>query len=167
MQTFDAIFSRRNVRQYSNKLVAREDLEKILEAGRRSPSAGNWQPWSFVVVTERATLEKIAPATSQFIAAAQAAIVMIAENNKQKQEWIQYDFGQATIQMMLAATDLGIGTGHASVKDEPPVREALGYPDDHRAFYTIGLGYPADRELTPIKNPKRRPLDEIVHWEKW
>ncbi len=167
MQTWDAITSRRNVRQFTDKPVAREDIEKILEAGRRSPSASNWQPWSFVVVTDRSELEAIAPATSQFIAAAPAVIVMVAENNPDKLEWIQYDFGQATIQMMLAATDLGIGTGHASVKDEPTVRKVLNYPDGYSAHYSIGLGYPSDRTLTPIKNPKRHPLEEIVHWEKW
>jgi nitroreductase len=53
MKTWDTIRARRNVRQYTDQPIAREDLERICEAGRRAPSAGNWQPWSFVVVTGR------------------------------------------------------------------------------------------------------------------
>src|SRR5215467_2818112 len=56
METWDAIRARRNVRQYTDQPIAHEDLERICEAGRRSPSAGNWQPWNFVVVTDRAQL---------------------------------------------------------------------------------------------------------------
>ena len=167
MNTWDAITSRRNVRQYSDKPVTRQDLEKILEAGRRAPSASNWQPWNFIVVTDRATLQELATATSQFIASAPAAIVFVAKDDAERQEWIQYDFGQATMAMMLAATDLALGTGHASVKNEPVTKQLLGYPDGYSARYSIGVGYPADRELKPIKNPDRRPLDEIVHWNKW
>lgn len=169
MQTFDAIFSRRNVRQYNDKPVTKEALEKILEAGRRSPSASNWQPWQFLVITDRTTLQQLAPATSNFIADTLATIVIIAKNPEDPKylEWIQYDFGQATMAMMIAATDLGIGTGHASVKDKPAAESLLNLPNDYTAHYAIGLGYPLDRELSPIKNPKRLPLDQIVRWEKW
>ena len=60
METRDAIRARRNVRQYTDQPIAHEDLERICEAGRRSPSAGNWQPWNFVVVTDRAELIELA-----------------------------------------------------------------------------------------------------------
>jgi nitroreductase len=60
MQTWDAIRARRNVRQYTDQPIAREDLERICEAGRRAPSAGNGQPWNFVVVTDRAQLIELA-----------------------------------------------------------------------------------------------------------
>jgi nitroreductase len=60
MQTWDAIRARRNVRQYTGQPIAREDLERICEAGRRAPSAGNGQPWDFVVVTDRAQLIELA-----------------------------------------------------------------------------------------------------------
>jgi nitroreductase len=50
METWDAIRARRNVRQYTDQPIAREDLERICEAGRRAPSSQNWQPWNFVVV---------------------------------------------------------------------------------------------------------------------
>jgi len=60
METWDAVRPRRNVREYLDQPIARDNLERILEAGRRAPSSGNWQPWSFVVVTDRAQLIELA-----------------------------------------------------------------------------------------------------------
>jgi nitroreductase len=65
-------------------------------------------------------------------------------------EWLLYDFGQATVNMMLAAADLGIGSGHSAVSDQGQAQRVLGFPDGYRAVYLIGLGYPADRPLRPI-----------------
>ena len=65
METWDAIRARRNVRQYTDQAIAREDLERILEAGRRAPSSSNWQPWNFVVVTARDQLVELAKAWEQ------------------------------------------------------------------------------------------------------
>ena len=79
----------------------------------------------------------------------------------------QYDLGQATMAMMIAATDLGIGTGHSAVGDQDKARAILGVPDDHIVAYLLGLGYPADRPLTPISKPNRRPFDEVVHRGHW
>ncbi len=69
--------------------------------------------------------------------------------------------------MMLAAADLGIGTGHSSVGDQNKARAILGVPDDHLVCYLIGIGYPSDRPLRPIVRPDRRPLDEVVHHGHW
>ena len=60
METWDTIRARRNVRQYAGRSIADEDLERILDAGRRAPSASNWQPWNFVVVTDHAQLTELA-----------------------------------------------------------------------------------------------------------
>ena len=79
----------------------------------------------------------------------------------------QYDLGQAMYAMMLAATDLGIGTGHSSVGDQDRARAILGVPDTHEVAYLLGIGYPADRPLRPIARPDRRPFDEVVHRERW
>jgi nitroreductase len=69
--------------------------------------------------------------------------------------------------IMLASTDLGIGTGHSAVGDQELAREILGLPEDRYLAYMIALGYPADRPLKPINNPSRRPFDEVVHREHW
>jgi len=80
---------------------------------------------------------------------------------------MQYDFGQATANMMLAATDIGIGSAHAAVRDQEQARLVLGFPDSYRCLYLMVLGWPVERPLRPIKNPDRRRLDEVTHWGRW
>jgi nitroreductase len=69
--------------------------------------------------------------------------------------------------MMVAAADLGIGTGHSSVGDQERAREILGVPADHDVAFMIGIGYPADRPLKPILKPNRLPFDEVVRRGHW
>ena len=172
METWDAIRARRNVRQYTDQPIARENLERICEAGRRAPSAGNWQPWDFVVVTDREQLIELAKVWERggrHIASSAATIALVAKVPEDDQQggWLKYDFGQATAYMMLAAADLGIGSGHSAVADQDQARRVLGLPDGYRAAYLIGLGYPAGPALRPLTRPNRRPFDEVVHWDHW
>lgn len=172
MQTWDAIRARRNVRQYTDQPIRREDLERILEAGRRAPSAGNWQPWNFVVVTDREQLTPLAKVWDRggrHIAQSAATIALVVQEpqDASQRDRLMYDLGQTTVNMMLAATDLGIGSGHSSVVDQEQAQRVLGFPDGYLAAYLIGLGYPADRPLRPLVAPERRPFDEVVHWNRW
>jgi nitroreductase len=79
----------------------------------------------------------------------------------------QYDFGQATANRMVMATDLGIGSGHSAVVDQEQAQRVLAFPDGHFAVHLIGLGYPANRPLRPMDRPNRRPFDEVVYWDRW
>ena len=171
METWDTIRARRNVRQYTDQPIARENLERILEAGRRAPSSGNWQPWNFVVVTDREQLVELAKVWqgARHIAQSAATIALVAKEpeDQRHRDWLMYDFGQATANMMLAAADLGIGSGHSAVDDQQQARQVLGFPGGYLAVYLIGLGYPADRPLRPLTRPNRRPFDEVVHWNRW
>jgi nitroreductase len=172
METWDAIRARRNVREYTDQPIAGEDLRRILEAGRRAPSAGNGQPWNFVVVRERDQLSELAKAWERggrHIARSAATIALVAEEpgDARQRDLLMYDLGQATANMMLAATDLGIGSGHSAVADQEQARRVLGFPDGHIAVYLIGLGHPADRPLRPLAKVNRRPFDEVVHWDRW
>ncbi len=72
-----------------------------------------------------------------------------------------------TMVMTIAAADLGIGTGHSAVGDQDKARAILGVPDDHVVSYLLGIGYRADRPLTPIRKPDRRPFSEVVHRGQW
>jgi nitroreductase len=146
-------------------------LERILEAGRRTPSSSNRQRWDFVVVQDRDRLDRLSQVWrgAGHIARAAAAIGIVAPVTD---DWatsrsIHYDLGQATMSLMLAAADLGIGTAHASVSDQDLAREILGLPEDRELAWMMGLGFPADRPLRPIKNPNRRPFEEVVHHEGW
>jgi nitroreductase len=78
-----------------------------------------------------------------------------------------YDVGQATMAMMIAATDLGIGTGHSSVGEQDKARAILSVPEGYEVAYLLGVGYPADRPLKPIRKPNRRPFEEVVHQGHW
>ena len=69
--------------------------------------------------------------------------------------------------IMLAAADLGIGSGHASVGDQDVARRVLGLPEDRECAWLVALGYPADRPLSPIARPNRRPIEDVVHRERW
>ena len=92
-------------------------------------------------------------------------VLVLAEPEAERYRLIdQYDLGQATMAMMLAATDLGIGTGHSSVGDQDAIRRILTLPSDRYAPYMVALGYPADRSLRPAENPDRRPLDDVSSW---
>lgn len=172
MDTWDAIRARRNVRQYTDQPIDRADLERILEAGRRAPSSRNWQPWNFVVVTDRNQLVELAKAWElggKHIASSAATVALVAESPADERHggWLQYDLGQATANMMIAATGLGIGSAHSGVMDQQQAQRVLRFPDGYFCPYLIGLGYPADRPLRPIQKPDRRPFDEVVHWSHW
>ena len=171
METWDAIQARRNVRQYTSDPVPDEHLTRIVEAGWRAPSASNRQHWDFVVVTDPAKLAGLATVWrgAGHIAGAVAAIALVVPVPEDERTKVidQYDLGQATYAIMLAAADLGIGTGHSSVGEQDRAREILGVPTTHEVAYLLGVGYPADRPLRPIVKPNRRPFDEVVHRETW
>ena len=171
METFEAIRSRRDVRDFADRPLAEEDLDRILEAGRRAPSARNAQPWDFVVVTGRDRLVELARVWrgARHVARSAATVAMVAPrlDDERERGYLHYDLGQATMSMMIAAADLGIGSGHAVVEDEPLARELLGHPEDRFCPYLLAFGYPADRPLFPLRRPRRRPFDEVVHRGRW
>ena len=171
METWDAIRSRRNVRSYAQGVIAPQDLDQILEAARRSPSAGNQQAWDFVVCTDPEQLTQLAKVwqAARHVASSAATIALVAprSDDAQMRDLIQFDLGQATMSIMLAAADLGIGSAHAGVHDQELARRLLGLPEDRYCAMLVTLGTPADRPLTPIRRPDRRPFDEVVHRGRW
>jgi nitroreductase len=169
MQTWDAITFRRNVRSFADRPIPATDLDRILDAGRRSPSSQNWQPWDFILVTDREQLCALAGVWhgAGHVAGSAATIVVIGPAADNEFGRAEFDLGQATMSMMLAAADLGIGSSHAGVADLRLARELLGFPEDRTWALLISLGYPADRPLVPIRHPRRRPLEEIVHRGRW
>jgi nitroreductase len=168
MTVWDAIRSRRDVRAFDGRPIPAADLDQILEAGRRSPSSQNWQPWDFIVVTGRPELTELAKVWrgGGHVAPSAATIALIVPAADERRR-AQFDLGQATMGMMLAAAGLGIGSGHSSVGDQELARRLLGLPEDRTCAFLISLGYPAGRPLAPISRPDRRPFDEVVHWGRW
>src|SRR4051794_20776341 len=171
METWDAITSRRNVREYEERPIPPDDLDRVLEAGRRSPSSMNWQPWDFVVVTDRAQLGELAKVWqgARHVAGAAAAIAIVAPQPQDDRQaaLLHYDLGQATYAMTVAAADLGVGTGHAAATDQDQPRTVLGFPEERFLAYLLSVGYPSDKPLAVIERLNRRPFDEVVHRGRW
>ncbi len=171
METWDAIRARRNVRAYTDEPIEPAQLDRILDAARRTPSSRNWQPWDFVVVTERDHLRKLATVWqgAGHVAGSAATIALIApiSEDERQRAIANYDLGQATMSIMITAADLGIGSGHSAVGDQDLARALLGLPADRYCAFLIALGHPADRPLAPLTRINRRPFEQVVHRERW
>jgi nitroreductase len=171
METWDAIRARRNVRAYEDRPISEADLNQILEAGWRAPSASNRQKWDFVVTSDKGQLEELGKVWqgARHVPGSAATIVLVLPEPESERYRIidQYDLGQVTYAMMVAAADLGIGSGHSSVGEQELARSIFGIPEGYEVAYLIGLGYPSDRPLKPIVKPNRRPFDEVVHRGHW
>jgi len=171
METLEALRARRNVRSYQDRAIPQDDLQEILEAGRRSPSSKNQQRWDFVVCTNRSQLERLSEVWlgAGFVATSAVTVALIAplSDDPAVRDSIHYDLGQVTMAMMTAATDRGIGSGHTYVADQDLARELLDHPAHMFCAWLLAFGYPADRPLTPIRNPNRRDFEDVVHIDRW
>lgn len=171
METWETIMARRNVRSFEDRPIPEQSLERILEAGRRAPSASNRQPWDFVVTTDRSKLEALGTVWqgARHLPGAAGAIVLTLRKPEEERYRLidQFDLGQAAMAMELAAADQGIGSGHSAVGDQEACRDIFGIPADHLCAYMLALGYPSDRPLGPIRHLDRRRFEEVVHREHW
>ncbi len=164
MDVLKAIRSKHAVRQFKDQPVPDDVIQQILDAGRRSQSSKNTQPWEFIVIRERAQLEALSKTGTYagHLAGAAFAVVLVGDAHG---EWKSFDLGQASSYLQLAAWDLGVGSCLATLHQEDAAKEVLGVPADHSAMVALSFGYPAD-DWTPNKGG-RRPLDDVVRWEKW
>jgi nitroreductase len=171
MDTWDAYRSRRNIRDYADRPIEGDVLDRILDAGRRSPSAFNRQPWDFLVVTGHPALDELAavwPGAGHVVRSATTiAVVTPIEPDPDRARWAEFDLGQAMMAMAIVATDQGVASAHAIIGDQDRLRASFGVPETHRGAYLLALGYPASGSLTPIERLDRRPLEDVVHRGRW
>ena len=161
MQFQELIEKRRSIRKYKPIKVPRDKIMKILEAARIAPSASNRQPWHFIVVEDKDMIKKLAK--SEWAASAPAMIVGLADTEASP-GWCVNDFGIAFEHLVLAATDLGLGTcwmGQSNREDL--VRSLLDIPEKYKVVALATIGE-AD-EAPPAK--QRKSLESIVSWEKY
>ena len=173
MDTWEAIRTRRNVRRFEDRPIPSEDLDRIVSAAALAPSSMNEQRWAFIVCRDRARLEELSRAGDYMdhVAGAAVAVAFLvprAEDSGER-ESIAFDLGQAVENAMLTAWDLGIGSCHASVYDEPRVRELLGYPSRMSCDLVVSFGYPDDPAslVPPGSRGGRKHLDDLRHEERF
>jgi nitroreductase len=173
MDVWTAVLTKRMVRQFADRPIEPDRLERIVDAGRHAGSSKNKQRWDFVVVQDRERCRRLA-AVGPFAghvggAAAVVALVTPDPRASNASLSIVWDLGQATENMMLAAWELGIGSCPATVYEPELAREILGLPADRFCDYLLSFGYPADpSDLTrPPQRGRRRSLDDVLHRETW
>jgi nitroreductase len=173
MDTWDAIRTRRNVRRFDDRPIPPDGLDRIVAAAALAPSSMNEQRWAFVVCRDRDWLEELSRAGDYagHVARAAAAIAFLTPRAEEvsERESIAFDLGQAVENAMLAGWELGIGSCHASVYDEPRVRELLGYPPEMTCDLVVSFGYPDDPVslAPPGSRGGRKPLPDLRHEERF
>lgn len=170
MYVAQAILTKRAVRTFAPRSLSGEAVQAILQAGRRAPSAKNTQPWHFIAIQNRATLEALSR-TGTFaghLAAAALGVALLTPDPAQR--WsILFDAGQAAAYMQLAAWDLGIGSCLATIYEAESARSILHFPEDLYLHIAVSFGYPADPSVltAPPRKGGRREAGEVLHFERW
>jgi nitroreductase len=171
LDVFEAIKSRRSVRAFSEERVSDKDLWKLLNAARMAPSAGNIQPWSFVVVRTSQIKRRLAEAAlnQHFIEEAPVVVVACADEERSKQGYgsrgehlycIQ-DTAAAVQNILLAAVALGLGACWVGAFHENEVRDALNIPAGLRPVAIVPVGWPNEQPQPRFK----RSLEDIIVYE--
>lgn len=180
MEFRDVIKARTAVRKFADRGVEPEKIDYILECARLAPSWANRQCWHFVVVQKPEALARVSAATiamNRWLKKVPAMIVACGDPSRSGTHhgigYFAVDVAIAMEHLVLAAADVGLGTCWMGVFDEDGVREALGIPDHIKVVALSPLGYPADtkgvntRAIKLLAGKGRKPLDEIVHWDRW
>lgn len=163
-EVFDAVRTVLAVREYDAKLIPDEVLRRIAESGRLTASGGNRQPWHFVFVTDRRSLEELGRLvkTGPYIATAAAAVVVAGERDN---PIAVADVSRAIQSMILTAWADGVGSNWTGFAGLDAVRELVGLPDMYTVFAVLPLGYPKRKLGGGIKN--RKPPGEVLSAERF
>ena len=158
MSLLDVILSRRSIRRYEKKEIPKDVLDKIVEAGRQSPSAANRQPYRFVIVTDSEIKKELKGRFSRFLKDAPVVIVGCANPKARLTgKWATVDTTIALENMVLAAWSLGIGSCWIGNFNEEKTKELLKIPEDWKVVALVTFGYPAEQP----KPRKKKPTNEL------
>lgn len=169
MNIVNAIFQRRSIRKYTGEHVSREMVKQLLEAAMAAPSAGNQQPWEFVVVRDKEVLQKLTEVSpyTKMLKEADLAIVVCGDEAKEKHKgyWVQ-DCSAATENILIMAAHLGLGAVWCGIYpvDERVigVKNILGLPQSVIPLGIIAVGHPAEH-----KEPANRYDESKIHYDRW
>jgi nitroreductase len=170
MNVSEAIRSKRAVRQFADQPLPEETVRAILNAGRRAQSAKNIQPWHFIAIRQRSTLQALSQMGEWAGHLAGAALgVAIITPDPASRFSVMLDAGQAAAYMQLAAWEMGVGSCLATIYEPEQARQLLGFPPDMHLRIALSFGYPLDAALlsNPPKKGGRKGWDEVIHWDQW
>jgi nitroreductase len=168
MHVIEAIKTRRSVRKYKPTPIPEEHLKTILEAARLAPSAGNKQPWKFIIVRDADTKKRLAEVANNqhWIGDAGVVAVSLAMDKKDPaiyERWVERDVMTAVEHMVLTAWELGYGTCWIGAFKQKDVKDLLGVPEEMSVINILPIGVP---DQTP--EPRgRKPFDEIFYGEEY
>ena len=161
MDALEAIRKRRSVREYTGDEIPREDLEKIVDAGRFAPTGWNKQPWDFIVITDVEMIQKL-KIVAQWMDKAGAIIAVVLDSSSR---WWLEDGSAAIENMLIASTALGYGScwleGYTLPREEE-FKKLLGVPDDKRLLTLVPIGVPVAWPTV-----EKKALEEVIHWERY
>jgi nitroreductase len=171
MDVFEVLKKRRSIRKYQSKPVENEKVQKVLEAARLGPSANNQQPCHFIVVTKSEVKESLRTAYDRTWFLASPVVIVGCVNPKEAwrksmfgDDYWKVDLAIAMQNLILTATDLGLGSCWITDFDEKAVKKALNIPSEIRVVAMATMGY-ADEEKEPATD--RKPLESMIHHERW
>jgi len=170
MDVREAIRFKRAVREFKAEPLKNSEEMALLNAGRRSQSSKNSQPWHFIAIRDRKILQELSKCGDWAGHLAGAALgVAIVHSDPNERFQILFDIGQSAAYMQLAAWEMGIGSCLASIYKPDLARDILRFPMDLHLRIAISFGYPLDQSVL-TNQPKtggRSNLNELVHWDQW
>lgn len=165
----EEIFKRRSIRKYESRAVEKEKITELLKAAMAAPSAGNEQPWHYILIDDRNILNEIASVNphAAMLKEAPLAILVCADLTKEKHDgyWVQ-DLAASTQNILLEAVSLGLGTVWIGVyPNETRINELVKIfllPQNVIPFSIVAVGYPAE-----YKDENDRYDESRIHYNKW
>jgi nitroreductase len=169
LEVFEAIQKRESIRSYGPTPVPSEKLQRVLEAARLAPSAGNIQPWHFVVVTNQQKRRLLSKGRFAKFLAESPVVIVGCGNRASSPNWYAVDTAIALQNMVLTATSEGLGTCWVGSFNETQVKRLLGVPEKFSVVALLAVGYPHEgldlgsKVLHLFR--RRRKIDKIVSLE--
>jgi nitroreductase len=180
MELTECIRYDRATREFEDRRIDRSTVEVLIDAARRAGSGHNRQPWTFVAVTDpdrKAELATFGSYTTPLRNAPLGIVIAVDESDtRYRHEHNVFDCGRAAQNLMLAATDRGLGTCPQGFRDRESAHEFLGLPEGTRVLMGFAVGHPAEEESGEIEgvakdeelhHPGRKAVGEILHWERY
>lgn len=170
MEFLEAVAKRRSVRHFNTKReVSDEDIIALLEAAVTAPTAGNIQPWRFIVLRSQESRDRLASAMAQKWATAAPVVIVVCVDPRPcaarygargETRYAMQDSAAAVQTILLAAVDRGLASCWIGAYDDQAVREAVGAAPSLIPIAVLPIGYSAEA----ARRPTRRPLEEVTTW---